>query len=412
MKAPVPKPTISVALELITPLAGHTATKTAGQSASAVHAREASVAAMIRRWWRMCYAGRYSTTEELFAEEARRFGAAGMAGKVRVQAATTKTGQLFEVPDRRNNEGKVVGRAWPGDWAQYALFPWESVPRPKFTRSMSFTVEITAPREFQEELEVALGAWVHVGGLGQRARRGMGSLRCTDNSVMSLPEVLGKTAGSGPALATTMPPAENVLVKTTETFATALTAWQESVDKMYRYFRQGEGFARPRRSSPRGRPGQSYFPEPDSIRRWSDTWDHPEHIEFDGFPRADLGLPIIFEIKAARGIAVPPKSELNTAAQGRTRFASPVITKAWWDADTRQFRPLTALLSAPHAWEGGPLQLRSATGSPEARPVSPQEVQLSRAEREQIWETEEPIREAFLTLCKESGYSPIKGSSS
>lgn len=408
LTAPTVSPTLSVQLEVVTPLAGHTASKSATSTTTPppTRVREASVANLIRRWWRICFAGRYPSSKALFTAEAERFGAAGQAGQVRVVTGTISDGTALVVPDRVSARGHI-SHDWESlEWPPYAMFPWEPVSKPPFTQNVTFRVEITAPVKFTNELEVAMAAWVHLGGVGQRTHRGMGSLRCTGGPLLPLASVLA-AAEAGPALVTTLPSPGNVLVHTEGNYPEAVGAWAEAVD-MYRYFRQGEGFAREESRNYDGRPGQSHYPEADSIRRWSGIKDHPIHILFDGFPRADLGLPIIFEFKAAEGVQVPPKTELNSASRGRSRFASPVITKAWWDANTCRFRPLIAIMNAPHAWEGGSVRLRNMRNPHQNRAVTQAEIELDAQQRDRVWVSSKSIRQALLERCVAfNGYGPI-----
>lgn len=407
LNPPRTEPSISVDLETVTPLAGHTTTKLVSPT-EALHAREASVANAVRNWWRMCFAAGYSSAEELFAAETQRFGAAGAKGSVQVRATTTHPGTPRVIEDAVRN-GRAQ-RIWPTTWACYALFPWESVSRPRFTENLRFSVSLAVPDEYLEEVRIALAAWVHLGGLGQRTRRGLGSLRRVGgDSLPSLLTVLENRAETGPALVSRLPELGNVIAAP-GTAKDAYRSWCTSVETMQE-FRQGEGFARDWRIPGNDHPGQTYFPEADSIRAWSSVEDHPIQIAFDGFPRADLGLPIIFEFKAPRGVAVPPKSQVNISSDppGRSRFASPVITKAWWDETMGQFRPLVAMLSAPHVWEGGRVTVhRVSPGHPPAKVVPRSEIDLNPAFREDIWRSPEPIRDAYLARCmSEHGFRRV-----
>lgn len=326
-------------------MAGHSATKqTVLTKQTGIPVREASVANLIRNWWRMCYAGNYSNLKELAAAEAERFGSTKQRGKVEIITSTIRGG--IALPLER-------------DWPAYALFPWNGVENPPFAIDMRFLVKVVCPHEFKDEVQYAIAAWVHLGGIGQRTRRGLGSLRTAHGQIPLLSELFaGRTDTQRPALLTTLPRRENVLVSYGDDDGTPedparpkdknIDAWCAAVKK-YRYFRQGEGFVRQERSSVRGHPGKSYYPEPGTIRRWTGVSDHEPTVLFDGFPRADLGLPIIFEFPGGGNLL--PKTELTTGVKDHARFASPIITKAWWDETENVFRPLVAILEAPRAWE-------------------------------------------------------------
>jgi CRISPR-associated protein Cmr1 len=94
---------------------------------------------------------------------------------------------------------------------------------------------------------------------------------------------------------------------------------------MYRDFRQGEGFARNKGL------GRSRYPEPDTIRRIT-GWHTKQHVPSndmpDGFPRSELGLPIVFQFKDEEK-GDPPKTTLNPFVGGQAleRMASPLVLK-------------------------------------------------------------------------------------
>jgi hypothetical protein len=85
----------------------------------------------------------------------------------------------------------------------------------------------------------------------------------------------------------------------------------------------------------------------------------------------------------------------------RTRFASPVITKAI--KVNGKWRPLLMVLSSPHAWQCGPLQLQNAGD----RPVDRTRIELTSDQRRfcppyahapvGMPPTDAPIREALVT---------------
>lgn len=156
---------------------------------------------------------------------------------------------------------------------------------------------------------------------------------------------------------------------------------------MYRDFRQKPGIAR-NESSESKRPGRSRWPEPDSIRRITGqhAWNHsPTHAVQRGFPRADLGLPIIFHFKD-RGD--PADATLHGPADGLDRFASPVITKA--EAVDDGYRPLVLVLNAPHVWQFGDLRLND-------KRITQTQVALTREERGEVPPLGgEDVREALI----------------
>jgi CRISPR-associated protein Cmr1 len=110
----------------------------------------------------------------------------------------------------------------------------------------------------------------------------------------------------------------------------AFQAWVWSIETL-RDFRQKEGFARNEGKQP-NRPGRSLWPEPETIRetvhanRLRSGHQRLPNIPADAVPRAEFGLPIIFEL---RNEADVPKTSLQPLLDGQPgdRMASPLILK-------------------------------------------------------------------------------------
>ncbi|GIW75944.1 MAG: hypothetical protein KatS3mg104_1007 [Phycisphaerae bacterium] len=123
--------------------------------------------------------------------------------------------------------------------------------------------------------------------------------------------------------------AESVSVRTVEQPADAIPVWDWLIGR-FRHFRQGEGLGRNPGSQP-NRPGRSRWPEPETIRRVTGRriarHARLPRIPDDAFPRAELGLPIVFHFKDKDD---PPDTVLYPSAgpEGkRERMASPLILK-------------------------------------------------------------------------------------
>ena len=104
-------------------------------------------------------------------------------------------------------------------------------------------------------------------------------------------------------------------------------AWLRVVE-LFREFRQGEiGRNQPR---PGGRPGRSHFPEPETIResirnRGQRGGTHPplKNVPADAFPRAEFGLPIVFQFQhdeVAETVLYP-----RVGKEQPERMASPLV---------------------------------------------------------------------------------------
>jgi len=117
-----------------------------------------------------------------------------------------------------------------------------------------------------------------------------------------------------------------------------------------------------------------------------------------GFPRADLGLPIVFHF-----IGEGEDHTLESASSFGTRLASPVITKAV--RVDGGYVPAIILLDAPHAWDVGDLKFEK-----QGKKVTRAQVELTLQEREQIPPLMNglPIRKALLEFAKSKGFKEVK----
>lgn len=250
------------------------------------------------------------------------------------------------------------------------------------------------------DVEAAIAAWLAFGGLGSHTRRGCGSIGIAEvkGSPLinrKLPEVKVGTAGF---------PVGSRLFVGNGRFREAMAAWRAAVE-VYRNFRQGFADAsgqfhfrgrRHGKTFPGGGrgtvPGRSHWPEPESLHYLTgcalrlkgaapggppvppdeDTHDHsrampqvPRNL-LPAFPRAVLGLPIVFHFsdgpgKDHRGESRPAEVDKDPAATelrpllGRnedgapvgSRMASPVITKAVQIGN--EWVPAVLLLPHQHA---------------------------------------------------------------
>jgi CRISPR/Cas system CMR-associated protein Cmr1 (group 7 of RAMP superfamily) len=154
-----------------------------------------------------------------------------------------------------------------------------------------------------------------------------------------------------------------------------LHAWRNAISP-YRDFRQGQDIGRNKGKDKR--PGQSRWPEPGAVRKLlglpAAHWDSKNKVELtvdqelhdyfvgtdsDGgdFPKADLGLPLLFQNMAGMDVAtrddgskIMKAAELSRAANNHTRFASPLIVKALAVSESQSV-PVSLMLNTPHLWE-------------------------------------------------------------
>lgn len=182
--------------------------------------------------------------------------------------------------------------------------------------------------DFAKQVEPALWAWVNFGGLGSRTRRGCGAIKCNELLAKDRNDLLARLkrylSNSNPNEWSTLAAAFCV----GNEMPNALAAW-DAVIKVFRIFRQGEGVGR--NPGQGNRPGRSRWPEPETIRGVTKR-RHSQHqrmnsIPDNAFPRAELGLPIVYHFKDQ---GEPPDTVLYPAAgpEGRReRMASPLILK-------------------------------------------------------------------------------------
>ncbi len=339
--------------------------------------RAASIRGHLRFWWRATAGAQYNTPQALHDAESKLWGSAakpskngeieGGPGKVSLIVTRYRGDDKVRcaeyVPTPKGGL-RVDFDKYPG----YALFPFQGeakdgkvITQPDFCiPSLDFHMGISFPNTFRNEIESALAMWIKYGGVGARTRRGCGSLQsnfdvqavlATYVSSLEYPVISGSKYVVG------------------RLYDTSLEAWKEAIT-VYSRFRQ-------QRKRGDNRPGRSYWPEPDSIRRISrraSRGHEPQHEVQLGFPRADLGLPIIFHFKDKK-YGDPEDTNLEGFVEGLSRFASPVITKAV-PLGNGKYAPLVLILNAPHAWSKGNLSLNGHTIEPEVVKLTTKERQL------------------------------------
>jgi CRISPR-associated protein Cmr1 len=399
--APTLKPpddtTWTLELRTITPMFGGSATPREVDTDHPV--RAASVRGHLRFWWRATAGARYESAKELFEAEEKIWGSAEKPGSVALRVNVTQPGS--KKPCAKFPDGKVFPNF--GSYPGYALFPFQGKARrdkqsgritieeqpADCITSIEFALDLTYPKAIDLEIRNAVWAWVQFGGIGARTRRGCGSLEFVEAYEFS-----GETRRIHPNLLTLVPV---VCLVGESDLDDAVSAWRQAVE-VYKEFRQGKGFARNPGSDPQkpAKLGRSKYPEPDSIRalypheRWTHSAEHPVR----GFPRADLGLPIVFHFQEEG-----PRDEnftLELNASGQSRFASPVITKPIKVRDG--YAPALMLLDSPHVWEMGDLKLSLKR---DVRKLDKAQVGLGPSQLAEIAPLSGlPIREALIDFAK------------
>ncbi len=212
------------------------------------------------------------------------------------------------------------------------------------------------------ELERALWAWLHFGGLGGRTRRGFGAVALVEAQGFTLKGI----REGWPSFGHRKPAAWPVLPERADSIVAARPRTtgpqaQEVLLGLLHEVRQGPLG----RTDNRPRPGRSYWPEPTALRRVHrmESGKHgtpvpPERV--DAFPRAAFGAPVIFHFKTEPGEREPPDTTLVPAPVARLgkdgkevvygRLASPLVLRP--HADGTSVTPLAIRLEhpAPARW--------------------------------------------------------------
>jgi CRISPR-associated protein Cmr1 len=321
----------------------------AGVPDTSLWIRETSIRGQLQFWWRATR-GAACAPDELFAEHEKVWGSTETASPVEICLREVKMSDPQPCAKYEPKDGDSDGRLqlrWEQSFhgrdnpLPYALFPFQgelhdnrrTVKKPpaRFVPGGSFILSVRNPARLDDEVDTAVWAWVNFGGIGARTRRGCGALFCKElapDSVAALDGWFGKGAWTETTDEhewPTLPPDFLVHAEPLQ----AMDAWKKAIGVLRR-FRQSEGFARnPGQNG--NRPGRSRYPEPEAIRQETGDRHHrhgPLPIPNDAFPRAELGLPIVFHFKDH---GEPEETVLQPArgpgGEKRDRMASPLILK-------------------------------------------------------------------------------------
>ena len=339
-------------IQVITPIFGGGVN--AGEYDSITPIRPSSIRGHLRFWWRATLGAKFEDSAQLSIREGQIWGTAESPSPVAIHVIQPESGSLgqrkaSDFYDFQNKYGPE----------SYVLFPARDKGYPLLKEGFAFRLNICWPKldelhDIRSDVEAAVWAWTNFGGIGSRTRRGCGALFCEETAPKDVASI-GKRyrdylpgGGAGQQQERdwpTMP--DKILIGST--MGKPIDQWAEAIEVM-RAFRQGAGVGRNPGSSGGARmPGRSRWPEPESIRRLTKA-RLPKHqrmpaIPEDAFPRAELGLPIVFHFKDGQDkkerfteFRDPPESELCPV--GSKRMASPVILRPLAFGDGRRAVPL------------------------------------------------------------------------
>lgn len=329
-------------VHVVTPLFG--GGPDAGENDPVTLIRGSSIRGHLRFWWRATRGVAYGDARALREREGAVWGTTARRSPVSVEVMVSSLGRA--VPCAWYDERGAIH--FHKGYPSYALFPFKGKPpkqrssgarpeeEPKLCREgVAFQLTLEYPGEYEAEVLPALWAWINFGGVGARTRRGCGSLWCEGLSPTKAGDIggwyrswlqrYGITPVAEPRPWPTLADAAALLVKPSAA-GSPLEAWNVAVSTLQR-FRQGEGVARNQGTG--GRAGRSRWPEADSVRRMSTS--APEHaapvVTVNGFPRAELGMPIRLHFKDAKR-GDPPDTDILPVDAASSRMASPLIVKA------------------------------------------------------------------------------------
>ena len=264
------------------------------------------------------------------------WGTSGRATRCRVR--DTRRVMMAELQLNWNSPFSGQQNALP-----YALFPFqgqlskdririEEQPA-SYIAKASFRLILRCPNQLWAQVEPAVWAWANFGGMGGRTRRGCGAVLCKELAPRDhahLAEQMQRFSPQQSKVREWPTVVKGILLRTVDPPGDPIRVWDWLIG-LFKHFRQGPEFARNRGQQP-NRPGRSRWPEPETIRetlgadrRLSGHQRLPD-IPADAFPRAEFGLPIIYEL---RGEGEPPKTSLQPIVDGKPgdRMASPLILK-------------------------------------------------------------------------------------
>ena len=306
--------------------------------------RATGIRGQLRFWWRLLNAqladGAPISSEALFKRERSIWGGLGDADSLAASKVVVRVrglGASKQVPAatyKKKADGTYKTQPDFGQLPGYVLFPAQGkASRQAVSESPKLLLDAGASWQLElgfsdhldagqrAEVLVALRWWASFGGVGGRTRRGCGAVEVRDQSGRLLRVSPEEASAAGMQLHLRHPEAD------------AVRAWSEAVGRL-RDFRQGKKVGRRQGNE---RPGRSYWPEPDAIRRAVGTHskDHaPDHPAGHAFPRAAFGMPIIFHFKDERE---KDPGDTTLKPEKAERMASPLIIRPYPSPDGRWF---------------------------------------------------------------------------
>lgn len=337
-------------VELITPMVGGGVAP--GEVDPHVPIRPTAIRGHLRHWWRLIRG--YSLGAGMWQREEEIFGSIEFPSPLQLRVQSPPVTNWVEPGNIRNPNLK------------YLLFPSIEDNQRLAQDGLAFQLHLEWPdatgltkrraaqnqtrkREKKPQLsdqiarldsniEQAVRAWLTFGGVGARTRRGCGALFANDTG--SAPRVDDVQNW----LKQFLDPASNIEKIFLRPLTSPLEAWKNVADTWKKFRQPGPA----QRGEQRRR-----FPEAETIRRATGSRSRRGRVFSEGempngFPRAELGLPIIFQFKDPADPDPTTVNQSGSDAAGRPfqRMASPFILKPLAVAKDRAL-PMIVLLKTP-----------------------------------------------------------------
>ncbi|MBK8647506.1 MAG: type III-B CRISPR module RAMP protein Cmr1 [Gemmatimonadetes bacterium] len=258
--------------------------------------RFSEIRQQLRFWWRACHVHRHQSLSEMREREMLIFGSTkrrgAMTGAVVRQPTSCEDFEIFE--SHQGAGGRFNPRAIRGYEAiAYGAFPLQhkagmnSQTENGVLHALSGTVvvklRVHADDAMLQELRTACSAWLHLGGIGGRTRRGFGAVSPTNPEEWSQFRDDPSGAPRAEELQSVASLHGAARVTSTQNWRTATEALSFGLRRL-QTFRQGVEVARARGMN---KPSFSWWPEPDELRRLFPAGDYPWELHPVGrFPRA------------------------------------------------------------------------------------------------------------------------------
>jgi CRISPR-associated protein Cmr1 len=365
-----------IAVRTITPMFGGSAATRDVNIEDPV--RAPSIRGLLRFFWRCTAGAHHRNAEDLFKEEEEIWGSIEHPGKVAIHVFDTQLPPNYETQFSKLGSNTSA----QGPLERTFLHPFnknksEGLEEATGIRELDFKLQLTLTGNLTEpqikSVKMAVRAWLSLGGVGSRTRRGLGALTVLEDQAKWQPKDLEeftqwfKSSASSDA----EEPLFTTLVNARACFGEAAKESQQpKLTPAHQAWRDlGRFWARFRKGH--------YLPEPDKSQyipigptKWQDHGHLKALKQTDtkiALVKAFLGLPIIHPKAPHTADAFQGEIYADSDVHTGDRMASPIILKPVAFADG-SIRPMVLILRTPEPKsvkiKDQKLQLELNTGDP------------------------------------------------